>query len=69
MSLLRRSAAEAVGTALLLAGIIGSGIMAERLAGGNVAIALLANTLATGGVLFAIIVAFGPVSGAHFNPR
>lgn len=68
MSLLRRSAAEAVGTALLLAGIIGSGIMAERLAGGNVAIALLANTLATGGVLFAIIVAFGPVSGAHFNP-
>lgn len=61
-------AAEALGTALLLAGVVGSGIMAEHLAGGNVAVALLANTLATGGVLLAIILAFGPISGAHFNP-
>lgn len=53
---------------MLLAGIVGSGIMAQRLAGGNVALALLANTLATGGVLAAIILAFGPISGAHFNP-
>lgn len=68
MTLLRRSAAEAVGTAFLLAAIIGSGIMGERLAGGNVAIALLANTLATGGVLAAVILAFGPISGAHLNP-
>jgi glycerol uptake facilitator-like aquaporin len=68
LSLARRAAAEAVGTAMLLAGIIGSGIMAERLAGGNVALALLANSLATGGVLAAIILAFGPISGAHFNP-
>ena len=64
----RRVVSEAVGTALLLAGIVGSGIMAERLASGNAAIALLANTLATGGVLVAIILAFGPISGAHFNP-
>jgi len=64
----RRLACEAVGTALLLAGVVGSGIMAERLAGGNTALALLANTLATGSVLFAIISAFGPYSGAHFNP-
>lgn len=68
LSVGRRAAAEAVGTAMLLAGIIGSGIMAERLTGGNVALALLANTLATGGVLAAIILAFGPISGAHFNP-
>jgi glycerol uptake facilitator-like aquaporin len=68
LSVARRAAAEPVGTAMLLAGIIGSGIMAERLAGGNVALALLANTLATGGVLAAIILAFGPISGAHFNP-
>lgn len=68
MSLARRVACEAVGTAILLAGVVGSGIMAERLAGGNAALALLANTLATGGVLFAIIAAFGPYSGAHFNP-
>jgi glycerol uptake facilitator-like aquaporin len=61
-------AAEALGTAILLAGVVGSGIMAEHLAGGNVAVALLANTLATGGVLLAIILAFGPISGAHFNP-
>jgi glycerol uptake facilitator-like aquaporin len=64
----RRLAAEAVGTALLLATVVGSGIMGERLAGGNVAIALLANTLATGAGLVALILAFGPVSGAHFNP-
>ena len=60
--------AEAVGTALLLAGVVGSGIMGERLAGGNVAIALLANTIATGAMLVALILTFGPVSGAHFNP-
>jgi glycerol uptake facilitator-like aquaporin len=60
--------AEALGTALLLAVVIGSGIMGERLAGGNVAIALLANTLATVGGLYILIEVFGPVSGAHFNP-
>lgn len=59
---------ELIGTALLLAVVIGSGIMAERLAGGNVAIALLANTLATVGGLYILIEVFGPVSGAHFNP-
>ena len=64
----RRIAAEAVGTALLLAAIVGSGIMGERLAGGNVAIALLANTLSTGATLVALILTFGPISGAHFNP-
>ncbi len=68
MTLPRRAASEAVGSAILLAGIIGSGIMADRLAGGNAAIALLANTLATGGVLVAVILAFGPISGAHLNP-
>jgi glycerol uptake facilitator-like aquaporin len=68
MTRARRLAAEAVGTALLLAGVVGSGIMGERLAGGNLAIALLANTLATGAVLVALILAFGPISGAHFNP-
>jgi glycerol uptake facilitator-like aquaporin len=68
VSLARRVAAEGVGTALLLAAIVGSGIMAQRLAGGNVAVALLANTLATGGALLAIILAFGPISGAHLNP-
>jgi glycerol uptake facilitator-like aquaporin len=68
MSLARRLAAEGVGTALLLAAVVGSGIMGERLAGGNVAIALLANTLATGAALAALILTFGPVSGAHFNP-
>src|SRR6185436_15792246 len=57
-----------LGTALLLADVIGSGIMAERLAGGNVALALLANTLATVGGLYVLIVVFGPLSGAHFNP-
>ncbi len=64
----RRMTAEAVGTALLLAAVIGSGIMGERLAGGNLAIALLANTLATGAMLVALILAFGPISGAHLNP-
>jgi glycerol uptake facilitator-like aquaporin len=68
MRLAQRSVAEAVGTAMLLATVIGSGIMGERLAGGNVAIALLANTLATGAVLVALILTFGPISGAHFNP-
>ena len=65
---LRAVLAEALGTALLLAAVVGSGIMAERLSGGNVAVALLANAIATGGVLFALIVMFGPISGAHFNP-
>ena len=64
----RRLVAEALGTALLLAIEVGSGIMGERLAGGNVAIALLANTLATGAGLVALILTFGPISGAHFNP-
>ena len=64
----RRLAAEGVGTALLLAAVVGSGIMGERLAGGNVAIALLANTIATGATLTALILTFGPISGAHFNP-
>jgi glycerol uptake facilitator-like aquaporin len=64
----RRAVAELVGTAFLLAAIVGSGIMAERLAGGNVAIALLANTIATGAALVALILAFGPISGAHLNP-
>lgn len=68
MTLGRRLAAEALGTAFLLATVIGSGIMGERLAGGNVAIALLANALATGAVLVVLIHALGPVSGAHFNP-
>jgi glycerol uptake facilitator-like aquaporin len=64
----RRLAAEALGTALLLAVVIGSGIMGERLAGGNAAIALLGNTLATGAGLVVLITVFGPISGAHFNP-
>ena len=68
MSLSRRLAAEALGTGLLLAAIVGSGIMGERLAGGNVAIALLANTAATGATLVTLIFTFGPISGAHFNP-
>ena len=66
--MLRRLAAEGVGTALLLAVVVGSGIMAERLAGGNGALALLANTIATGAGLYVLITVFGPVSGAHFNP-
>jgi len=60
--------AEAIGTALLLAAVVGSGIMAERLSGGNNGVALLANAIATGGALFALIVMFCPISGAHFNP-
>ena len=64
----RRLVAEAVGTAFLLAAVVGSGIMGERLAGGNSAVALLANTLATGAALVALILTFGPISGAHFNP-
>lgn len=68
VDLSRRLAAEALGTALLLAIVIGSGIMGERLAGGNVAIALLGNTLATGAGLVVLISMFGPISGAHFNP-
>lgn len=68
MTMGRRLTAEAVGTALLLAIVVGSGIMGERLAGGNVAVALLANTLATGAGLSVLIVVFGPLSGAHFNP-
>jgi glycerol uptake facilitator-like aquaporin len=68
MTLSRRLAAEALGTGLLLAAIVGSGIMGEKLAGGNVAIALLANTMATGAMLVTLIFTFGPISGAHFNP-
>ncbi|HET9029105.1 MAG TPA: MIP/aquaporin family protein [Candidatus Aquilonibacter sp.] len=67
-ALTRRAASELIGTALLLAAIVGSGIMAQRLADGNVAIALLANSIATGGVLVCLILALGPISGAHFNP-
>lgn len=68
MTLSRRLAAEALGSAFLLAIVIGSGIMGERLAGGNAAIALLGNTLATGAGLVVLILVFGPISGAHFNP-
>ena len=67
-TLARRVVAEAIGTAMLLAAVVGSGIMAERLAGGNVAVALLANTIATGAALIALILTFGTISGAHFNP-
>jgi glycerol uptake facilitator-like aquaporin len=67
-NLARRMVAEGLGTALLLAAVIGSGIMGERLAGGNVAIALLANTIATGGALATLIFTFGPISSAHLNP-
>src|SRR5580700_9725162 len=64
----RRLFAEGLGTALLVATVVGSGIMAERLAGGNQAIALLGNTIPTGATLVVIITIFGPLSGAHFNP-
>lgn len=64
----KRVAAESIGTAMLLAAVVGSGIMGEHLSGGNVAIALLANTIATGAALVALILTFGPISGAHFNP-
>ena len=67
-NLSRRLVAEAIGTAFLLATVVGSGIMGERLAAGNVAITLLANSIATGTVLAALILTFGPISGAHFNP-
>jgi glycerol uptake facilitator-like aquaporin len=68
MTLGRAAAAEAIGTGLLLAVVVGSGIMGERLAQGNMAVALLANSVATGAGLYALIAVFGPVSGAHFNP-
>jgi glycerol uptake facilitator-like aquaporin len=68
MTIARKVTAEAVGTMLLLSAVVGSGIMGERLSGGNVAIALLANTIATGATLVAITLAFGGLSGAHFNP-
>lgn len=64
----RRLAAETLGTAFLLAAVVGSGIMGERLSGGNVGLALLANTIATGASLVVLILTFGPLSGAHFNP-
>lgn len=67
-SLSKRSVCEALGTALLVAAVVGSGIMAESLAGGNAALALLANTIATGAALAALILTFAPLSGAHFNP-
>lgn len=65
---MRRIAAECLGTAFLLAGVVGSGIMAAKLAGGNGALALLSNTLATGAILTVLILTLGPISGAHFNP-
>lgn len=64
----KRLVSEALGTAMLLAAVVGSGVMGERLAAGNAAVALLANTLATGAALVALILTFGPISGAHFNP-
>src|ERR1700761_2436356 len=67
-SLGRRLAAEWLGTAFLLAAVVGSGIMAEKLAGGNIALALLCNTIPTGAILVVLILVFGPLSGAHFNP-
>ena len=68
VSLSRRIIAECLGTAFLLAAVVGSGIMAAKLAGGNGALALLCNTLATGAILTVLILTFGPLSGAHFNP-
>ena len=67
-SLSRRLFAEALGTAFLLAAVVGSGIMGDQLSGGNIAIALLANAIATGAILVVLILIFGPVSGGHFNP-
>lgn len=67
-TLLRRVVAEALGTSFLLAAVVGSGIMGERLAGADIALALLANTIATGAALLALILTFAPISGAHFNP-
>lgn len=68
VSIARKLTAEAVGTALLLATVVGSGVMAENLADGNIAIALLGNTIPTGAILVVLILMFGPISGAHFNP-
>jgi glycerol uptake facilitator-like aquaporin len=68
MTISRRYAAEAIGTALLLAAVVGSGIMANELSAGNAGIALLANAIATGGALYVLILGLGPISGAHFNP-
>ncbi|PYS04553.1 MAG: aquaporin family protein [Acidobacteria bacterium] len=68
MTFARKLAAEGLGTAILLVAVVGSGIMGERLSGGNVAVTLLANTIATGATLVAIILALGTISGAHFNP-
>lgn len=68
VDLARRLTAEALGTAFLLMGVVGSGVMAERLAGGNMAVALLANAMATGAALTVLITIFAPLSGAHFNP-
>lgn len=68
MTLSRRLVSEAIGTGFLLAAVVGSGIMGERLSSGNVAVALLANSIATGGALVALILTFGPISGAHLNP-
>lgn len=68
MPLAKRATAEALGTGFLLATVVGSGIMAQNLSVGNTALALLANTLATGAALIALILTFGPISGAHFNP-
>jgi glycerol uptake facilitator-like aquaporin len=68
VSLPQRLAAETLGTAFLLAAVVGSGIMAAKLAGGNDALALLCNTLPTGAILTVLILTFGPLSGAHFNP-
>ena len=68
IDLRRKLAAEMIGTAFLLATVVGSGVMAEQLAGGNVALALLGNAIPTGAILVVIILMFGPVSGAHFNP-
>src|ERR1700689_4637921 len=67
-SLARRTFAEWLGTAFLLAAVVGSGIMAQKLAGGNGALALLCNTIPTGAILVVLILVFAPVSGAHFNP-
>jgi glycerol uptake facilitator-like aquaporin len=67
-TLARRLVAEWLGTALLLAAVVGSGIMAQKLAGGNIALALLCNTIPTGAILVVLILIFGPISGAHFNP-
>jgi len=67
-TLLRKVVSEFLGTGFLVAAVVGSGIMGERLAAGNIAIALLANTIATGAALFALILTFGPISGGHFNP-